>query len=256
MADIELYEGERLDEVNERLRLISKNDGLTFGTDAFLLASFIRRQGNAKACELGAGTGIISLLLAARERVSEIVAIEAQGDFAELAQRNVSLNGLSDRIKILNGDVRDITSADMGGEMDIVFTNPPYMRTDSGKRNDSDRKYIARHEVLGGISDFCASAGRLLKHGGKFYCVWRPDRLSELMGAMRDNRLEPKTMVFVHADEESEPSMVLVSATKGGAPSMRIMPPLLLHLADSKNDKSRKMTERAEKIYETMSFYD
>ena len=94
MADIELYEGERLDEVNERLRLISKNDGLTFGTDAFLLASFIRRQGNARACELGAGTGIISLLLAARERVSEIVAIEAQGDFAELAERNVGLNGL------------------------------------------------------------------------------------------------------------------------------------------------------------------
>lgn len=256
MADIALLSGERLDEVNERLRLISKNDGLTFGTDAFLLASFIRPRGSAKAVELGAGTGIISLLLAARERVSFITAVEAQKDFSELAERNVCLNELSQKINIRHGDVRDLSTADLGGEVDIVFTNPPYMRTDSGKRNDSDRKYIARHEVLGGIGDFCATAGRLLKHGGRFYCVWRPDRLSELMGAMRDNRLEPKTMVFVHADEESEPSMVLVSATKFGAPSMRILPPLLLHSRDSKGDRSRKMTERAERIYETMSFYD
>lgn len=256
MADIELYEGERIDEVNEKLRLISKNDGLIFGTDAFLLASFIRPQGSAKAVELGAGTGIISLLLAARERVSFITAIEAQADFAELAERNVRLNELSSKINILHGDIRDFASADLGGEVDIVFTNPPYMRTDSGKRNDSDRKYIARHEVLGGIGDFCASAARLLKHGGRFYCVWRPDRLSELMGAMRDNRLEPKTMAFVHADEKSEPSMVLVSATKFGAPSMRVLPPLLLHSRDSKSDRARKMTDRAGKIYETMSFYD
>ena len=251
-----LFDGERLDDVNEKIRLISKTDGLTFGTDAFLLASFLRPKPHGRACELGTGTGIISLLLASRDRVSHIYAAEVQGDFASLAQRNISLNGLEDRITVLHADVRDLRASDTDGELDIVFTNPPYMRTDSGKRNESDRKYIARHEVLGGISDFCAAAKRLLKHGGIFYCVWRPDRLSELMGAMRDNMLEPKTMIFVHADVESEPSMVLVSAIKGGAPSMRILPPLILHSADSRGERSREMSEKATKIYDTMSFYD
>lgn len=256
MEKTELFDGERLDDVNEKIRLISKTDGLTFGTDAFLLASFLRAKPRGRACELGAGTGIISLLLASRERVSHIYAAEVQEDFAALAERNVRLNGLEDKITVIHADVRKLRASDVGGELDVVFTNPPYMRTDSGKRNESDRKYIARHEVLGGISDFCASAKRLLKHGGIFYCVWRPDRLSELMGAMRDNMLEPKTMIFVHADVESEPSMVLVSAIKGGAPSVRILPPLILHSADSRGEKSRKMSDKATKIYDTMSFYD
>lgn len=255
MSEIKLFDGERLDEVNERLRLISKTDGLTFGTDAYLLAAYIRPQGRARAAELGAGTGIISLLLAAKERLSHITAIEVQSDFAELTKRNVTLNSLEDRISVLEGDIRDIRPADLGGELDVVFSNPPYMRTDSGKRNTSDRKYIARHEVMGGIGDFCSAAARLLKHGGRFYCVWRPDRLSELMHSMRENRLEPKSAVFVHADTKSEPSMVMIMAVKGGGEGMRIMPPLLLH-PDGKEGGGREMTPRVERIYETMSFYE
>ena len=127
------------------------------------------------------------------------------------------------------------------------------MRTDSGKRNESDYKYIARHEVFGGIEDFCAAAYRLLKHGGKFYCVWRPDRLSELMQAMAHNRLEPKLMTFVHADTHTEPSMVLVSAIKGGAPSMKVTRPILLYEDKIEAGGKRIMTADAEKIYDTMS---
>ncbi|MBQ8850256.1 MAG: methyltransferase [Clostridia bacterium] len=255
MADIEIFDGERLDKVNENISLICKTDGLTFGTDAYLLASFIRPQSSARAVELGAGTGIISLLLAARGRLSHITAIEVQRDFAELMDRNVRLNSLDGKITVKEGDVRDIRACDIGGEADVVFSNPPYMRTDSGKRNLSDRKYIARHEVCGGIGDFCSAAGRLLRHGGRFYCVWRPDRLSELFSAMKANRLEPKSAVFVHADEDSEPSMVLVLASKGGAEGMRIMPPLLLHSREHTGG-ARALSSRAERIYETMSFYE
>ncbi len=256
MSDIIPNEGERLDRVNEKIQLISKVDGLTFGTDAFLLASFIREQKRAKAAELGTGTGIIPLLLSARERVKEIYAFEVQEDFSELALRNAALNGFEEKIKIINADVRNIKSLDTDGECDIVFTNPPYMGKDNGKRNASDRKYIARHEVMGGIFDFCAAADRLLKHGGKFYCVWRPDRLSELFAAMRENHMEPKAAVFVHADIESEPSTVLISATKGGAPSMRIMPPLLLHDTRVCENRSRVLSPKAQKIYDEMSFYN
>lgn len=255
MEDIKLSEDERLDEVNEALRLICKKDGLTFGTDAYLLAAYIRPQPKARAAELGAGTGIISLLLASKNRLSHIAAIEVQRDFAELTDRNIRLNSLEEKIKVIDGDVRDIHPSDLGGELDVVFSNPPYMRTDSGKRNESDRKYIARHEVMGNIGDFCETAARLLKHGGRFYCVWRPDRLSELMWSMRKNRIEPKSAVFVHADSESEPSMVLIMGCKGANEGMRIMPPLLLH-PDGSASGGRVMTRRAERIYETMSFYE
>ena len=249
MQDI-LKDGERLDAVNEKITLIQKKDGLTFGTDAFLLASFIKPMSKGRAVELGAGTGIISLLLAARDRFSKITSLEIQEDFAELAKRNVILNGMEGKIEILHADVTKATAAQLGGEADVVFANPPYMKTDSGKRNENDYKYIARHEVCGDITDFCAAAFRLLKHGGKFYAVWRPDRLTDLIVAMRQNRLEPKIITFVHAHTDNEPSMMLVSATKGGASGMTLTPPLILH----KDISSTELSEKAQRIYDTMSF--
>ena len=251
-----IRDGERIDAVNEQISLIAKKDGLTFGTDAYLLAAFMRPQARARAVELGTGTGIISLLCAARERFAQICALEIQADFAELAERNVRLNHLEDRIEIRRADVREVRAEQIGGECDVVFANPPYMRTDSGKRNDSDYKYIARHEVCGTVDDFCAAAERLLKYGGRFYCVWRPDRLSDLMAAMRAHGLEPKVAVFVHADAESEPSMLLCSATRGGAAGLRILPPLLLHELSDRGQSTRQLSARAASIYETMSFYE
>ena len=250
MNNIKLNDGERLDKVNENIVLIQKKDGLTFGTDAFLLASFIKKASSKKAAELGAGTGIMSLLLAQREKLAKIFAIEIQQDFAELTERNVSVNELGEKIKVINEDIANLTSESLGGELDVVFTNPPYMKTDSGKRNNSDYKYIARHEVCGDINAFCAAGFKLLKHGGKFYVVWRPDRICDLFYAMRSNRLEPKIITFVHADTESDPSIVLVSATKGGASGAKVTEPLILY-----EDKAHKiMSEKAQKIYDTLSF--
>ncbi len=255
MKDFILNADERLDKVNEQITLIQKKDGLTFGTDAFLLAAFTKQQKFARACELGSGTGIISLLCAARERFAHIDAFEIQKDFYEICQRNIVLNSLENKVFVHNCDIRDVSAHMMGGEYEVVFSNPPYMLTNSGKRNDSDRKYIARHEVCGDISDFCSAAYRLLKHGGKFYCVWRPDRLTSLICAMRGARLEPKVIQFVHADAKKEPSMVLVLASKGGAEGAKILPPLFLHDSDTSNG-ARELSRQAAKIYETMSFWE
>ena len=249
-----LFDDERLDVVNEQITIIQKKDGLTFGTDAFLLASFMNPQRRAFAVELGAGTGIISLLCATKNKFENITALEIQPDFYEITARNIELNSLADRINVKHCDVREVSANTLGKEADVVFSNPPYMSVDCGKRNESDRKYIARHEVCGNIGDFCAAASRILKHGGKFYCVWRPDRLSSLMSALKENKLEPKVMVFVHSDENAEPSMMLLSATKGGAEGLRILPPLLLNEPCIDNNGTRKMTEKAKKIYDTMSF--
>ncbi len=256
MTDITLGCDERLDKVNEKITLIQKKDGLTFGTDAFLLAAFIREQRYSRAAELGAGTGIISLLCAARARFAHITAIEIQKDFFDITMRNIALNHMNATVRALQSDIRDLKPHDVGGELDVIFTNPPYMKTTSGKRNDSDRKYIARHEVCGDIYDFCSVGYRLLKHGGKFYCIWRPDRLSSLIYSLRENELEPKTAVFVHSDTNAEPSMVIVSAVKGGGEGMKILPPLFLYDIDIDEKGRRKLTARAQKIYDTMSFED
>ena len=250
MNEFQILDGERLDFVNEGLSLIQKKDGLTFGTDAFLLASFIKSTSKKIGAELGAGTGIISLLLAQRSKLSKIYAIEIQKDFATLTQRNVNFNKLDEKILVINNDVRSVSSADLGGEIDVVFTNPPYMKTTSGKRNESDYKYIARHEECGDINDFCKAAFKLLKHGGKFYVVWRPDRLCDLFFALRQNRLEPKIITFVQADAQSEPSMVLVSATKGGSSGAKVTAPLILF----KDSSHKDMSEEAKRIYDTLSF--
>ncbi len=256
MNETILLPDERLNEVNEKLSLISKKNGLTLSTDAYLLAAFTRPTKKGIAVELGAGTGIVSLLCAAKERFSHIHALEIQPDFADLASRNVTLNGLTDRITVHCTDLRQARPELIGGEADAVFSNPPYMRTDCGKRNDSEYQYIARHEVCGSIFDFCAAATRLLKHGGKFTCVYHPDRLSDLMAAMRENRLEPKQMIFVHADGNTEPSSVLIRAHKGGAVGLRILPPLLLH-EEMRGEKGECiLSARAIRIYETMSFED
>ena len=251
--DLKCYDDERIDYVNEKITLIQKKDGLTFGTDAFLLASYVKKAPRLRAAELGTGTGIISLLLAARDKLSSIYAIEVQKSFFELTARNIENNVLSDKITPLFADIRNVRPSDVCGELDVVFSNPPYMKTTSGKRNEDDGKYIARHEVMGDIGDFCAAAARLLKFGGHFYVVYRPDRLSELMAALQKHTLEPKAMTFVHADVQSEPSMVLIDATKGGKPSMKISAPLILHNTEDKNG-SRKLSQRAQQIYDTLEF--
>ena len=249
-----LADDERLDEVNERIRLIQKKQGLTFGTDAYLLAAFIRPKVRAKAVDLGSGTGIIPLLLCARDKVHSVRAVEVQASFADLIGRNAALNGFADRITPLGMDLRDLTAEVLGGEVDLVCSNPPYLRADAGRNNLAEEKEIARHEIKGGILDFCAAASRILKSRGSFYCVWRADRLTDLLVSMRECRLEPKRMIFVHADRTQEPCMVLVEGLKDAAPSLRVMPPLFLYEEASKGETSRVLTPEAEQIYQTCSF--
>ena len=245
-----LLSDEKITVVNENIRLIQKKNGLTFGTDAYLLAAYIKPQKNALAVELGGGTGIVSLLSAARQKLGRIICAEIQPAFADVITRNAELNGLSEKVISLCEDIRNIKSSQLGAEADVVFSNPPYMLSDSGKRNASDEKFIARHALFGDIDDFCAAAKRLLKHGGLFYCVWRPDRLTDLICALRNNSLEPKEMTFVHANTSAAPSMVLVRAKKGASPSVTVGEPLFLN----KDADPSCLTERAQKIYESCNF--
>lgn len=234
-------ETERLDTVNDRLRLIQKTDGITFGTDALLLAGYIGR-GYENALELGTGTGILPLLLLAREKAKKVTALEIQEDYADLAKRNAALNGFSDRFFPRLCDVREF-APDAGESYDLVFTNPPYMKLGAGYENPVQRKNIARREVHGTIDDFLLCAGRALNYGGTFTVVYRPDRLSPLFSAMRRAGIEPKRATFVHADAEAPASLVLVEGRRGGGEGLYLTPPLLLFSDGTHTVGSPEMSE-------------
>ena len=255
---MELRNNETLHEVNEHIRLIQRTDGLTFGTDAYLLSAYVRPQPNAIAVDLGSGTGIIPLLCLARNKASHFTAVEIQPAFGELIHRNAALNGFADRITPLCADLREITASTVGGEVDMVTANPPYMAPGSGARNATDEKYLARHEVCGTVGDFCAAAGRLLKHGGRFICVFRPQRLADLFEGLRRAHLEPKRMTAVQATYAARPSVMLVEAVKYAAPALLVTPPLCLWEADptcpEKPAEPPVQTPEAAYIYENCAF--
>ena len=240
---------ERADKINEDLTLISLKDGLLFGTDSYLLAAFAKSSPLGTAAELGAGCGVISLLCAQKRKYSLIKSIELRETTASICKRNAELNGLSDNIEVIRADVREIRQDSLGGQVGIVFSNPPYMTPGSGKENESDELNAARRELNGSIRDFCSCAARIMKYGGSFSVVWRPERLCDLFSAMRDVKIEPKRIVFVHPFIDAPPSLVLVEGRSGAAAGLICSRPLIIY--EKRGDG--KYTSDAAEIYETFS---
>ena len=234
--------------VNEmgKLSLTESRDALCIGTDAVLLAAYIKKNASVSAVELGAGSGAISLLVAKREKFKRITAVEIQSELAEICKNNADANGLSEAVQTVCADIRSINAAQYTAT-GVVFANPPYMKNDAGKLSPSSARQASRHEVFGGIKEFCACAGKLLKTGGRFYTVYRPDRLESLIVSLAEYGFTPKRMTFVSSDGYHEPSVVLTEAVKDGGESLFITPPLFL-------TKDGKATEEAEYIYENGEF--
>jgi len=170
-----------------------------------------------------------------------------QEDYARLTERNTELNGLSDRMKTVHIDLREFKVEE---SFDIAYTNPPYMTVGSGQANAFSGKNLARHEVMGDIMDFCRCAASSLKYGGKFAVVYRPDRLTDLLSAMAESKLEAKRMTFVHADTDSEPSMVLIEAKKGGKCGLKLTAPLIIY----RDKEHKKYSSDMDYIMEHGSF--
>ena len=238
-------DGERVDKVDESISLIQMINGFAYGTDAVLLAAYIRKMPNKTAVEFGTGTGIISLLCEKHGKFKKIYAVELQDEYFDLMKRNCALNNSG--IIPIQSDVRELKQSIFDGEVDVVFSNPPYMKTDSGKSNEDVGKNCARHEVAGGIDEFCKSASLLLKHGGIFYCVYRPDRAMDLLCSMRKYNLEPKRMTMVYPYVNSRACLMLVEAKKGGSCGLfNTKPFIIFNSATSKNTDN---TEDMEKVY-------
>lgn len=240
--------------INENITLYQNEGSLAYGTDAFLLSAFMRRHSRERAAEFGAGSGVISLLAMARGKFSHVTAFEIQKNIADLAEKNVEINGFSEKIDVCHTDIRELSHT-YNGAFGAVFSNPPYMTATSGKLNQNHADSASRHEINGNIADFAASASKLLKYGGVFYVVYRPDRLSELLCACSQNRLEPKRMTLVYPTEKHVPCLVLLEAKKNGSPGIFVTRPLIIYQS-GKPQTNENYTDDMKYIYENGAFHE
>ena len=225
-----LLPGERIDELQRNgYRIIQNPERFCFGMDAVLLSGFARAKKQERCLDLGCGNGIIPILMEAKTEGKHFTGLEIQPESADMAKRSVALNGLQDRIDIVEGDIKDASKIFGASSFHVVTTNPPYMTAQHGLTNVYEAKTIARHEVLCNLEDIIRESARLLMPGGRFYMVHRPFRLAEIISLMVQYRMEPKRMRLVYPYVDREPNMVLIEGLRGGKSRMTVEKPSIVY---------------------------
>ena len=210
---------------NGRLLLIQSKDGYRFSIDAVLLSDFATVKKGDLIVDLGTGCGIIPLILLITKPAARVYGMEIQKDLASQAARNAMLNGLEDRMKIIQGDIRNIPMRKNWA--DGVVCNPPYRKIRSGRINPDPRKAIARHEILISIDDIAGTAKEILKKKGRLTLIYPTVRLPDIFSRLRHYGFEPKRLRIHHPSLKSSAKLVLIEATLGGQPGLEILPPVL-----------------------------
>ncbi len=237
-----LKSGERIDDLQFKgLKIIQNPQGFCFGIDAVLLSSFVQVKKGSKVADLGCGTGIISILLSGKTEAASITGMEIQPDVAEMADRSVQMNGIQDRVRIVNADLKQAPELFGLSSMDAVVTNPPYRTKGCGMVNPDNAKAISRHEILCSLEDIVRVSRDLLKPGGKLFMVHRPDRLTDIIYGLRNYKLEPKKIRFVHSQISTPPNLVLIEALRGGNPHLKIDKPLIIYDGEAYMEEIKKI---------------
>lgn len=221
---------ERLDDLHRNgYKIIQNPNKFCFGMDAVLLSGFANIKEKDKVLDLGTGTGIIPILLEGRKKGNHFTGLEIQEESADMARRSVKGNSLEEKIDIVTGDIKEASKIFGPASFDVVTSNPPYMNHNHGLVNPNQPKAIARHELLCSLEDVIREASKVLKQNGRFIMVHRPFRLAEIVELMKQYKLEPKRMKFVHPYIDKEPNMVLIEGLKGGNPMVTIEAPLIVY---------------------------
>ncbi len=232
---VELESGERLDDLQIKGYRIIQNPGkFCFGMDAVLLADYAKVKEDARVLDLCCGTGIVPILMAAKNEGGHYTGLEIQEESARMACRSVALNGLEEQIQIVTGDCKEASRLFGNASFSVVTANPPYMAGDGGRKNQNEALTIARHEVECTLDDLLRESARVLKNGGRFYMVHRPFRLPEILSKMSAAGLEPKRMRLVYPCADKEANLVLLEGVRGGRPQLDVDAPLIVY----KNDGS------------------
>jgi tRNA1Val (adenine37-N6)-methyltransferase len=226
-----------------RIRIKQGRSGYRFSIDAVLLAHYANPRAGDRVLDLGTGCGIIPLILSLHTSKITVIGVEVQPVLAELAAFNVRENRMDDRIRVLCGDLKLLKPEMISGPVDLVVSNPPYRKSDSGRINPDRQRAVARHEIRATLSDVIKAARRMLRPAGRFVTVYTAERTAELLTQMRSERIEPKNIRSVHSYRQSNAKLILVEGIKEGRPGTKISPPLVLY------DKNGDYTEEVKHMF-------
>jgi tRNA1Val (adenine37-N6)-methyltransferase len=228
---------------NFEVRVFQSKSGYRFSLDALLLADFPSLKSCRNILELGAGSGVVSLLLALKYPKAKVTGVEIQDSLYKRAVRNAEVNNLPDRVDFIHGDLRELPTKMPAGSFELCVMNPPFRKPGTGRISPADERASARHELKGGIEEAIKTARIMLKNRGRVCIIYHPDRLGELITLMKSHSLEPKRLLFVHSHKGDEARMVLVEAVKEGSLGLKVLPPLFIY------EKEREYTAEMRDFY-------
>ncbi len=238
---VQLHDDERLDYLlAENLRIIQSPSVFAFSLDTVLLARFVYvpiQKGNI--IDLCTGNGVIPLLLSKKSK-AEITGVEIQERIYDMAKRSIKYNELSNQLSIIHGDIKGMPDKLGHGKFDVVTCNPPYFPTPKADEiNKNEHLAIARHEIFCTLEDVVRVSSQLVRQGGKVAFVHRPGRLMDILTLMRQYRIEPKRLQFVHPRLGKEANTILVEGIKQGNADLKILPPLYVY--DEHNEYTKEI---------------
>lgn len=241
---ITLGAGERLDDLMRSGRVIIQNENeFCFSMDSVLIAHFPKYKKNARIIDLGTGTGVIPLLIA--DEVKEICAVELNSRMAKLARRNVELNGLTEKIFVMEGDYRKHREIFKAESFDVAIANPPYTPITNGEANKISGIARARHEFTATLEDVVTAARYVLKFHGAFYMIHLASRLCEIVDALHRHQMEMKRLRMIQPKAGRDANLIMLEAVVGAnVGNLKILPPLIVHNDDG------SYTDEIYKIYQ------
>ena len=221
MKKITLNSNERLDDLQfNNLYIIQNSKDYCFTSDAIALANFVKVKSGGSVVDLCSGSGVIGILIQAKNKVKKTILVELQSTLADMCKRSIEYNNLED-IEVINSKLQGIHKTIGSGLYDVVVCNPPYKKVGTAKLiNEKESIAIARHEITVSLEEIIAEASRLLKFGGDFYIVNKEERLTDMIVYLRQYKLEPKVLKILYS--ENGASTILIKAKKGGKSGIEI----------------------------------
>lgn len=246
--DIELEANERIDDLEfKNLKIIQNKDGFCFGIDSVLLSDFAKNiKKDSMVLDLGTGTGIIPILLCGKTKLKKVTGIELQEEVAKMAKKSIKLNNLEDKFNVINENILNLNKIYENQTFDVIVSNPPYKKKDTGITNENEKKIISRHEISASLEDFIKISKDLLKDKGEFYMVHRPERLVDIFELMRKYKIEPKILKMVYSYKNKEPKLILIKGVKNAKPFLKVESNLYIY------EDTGKYTKEILKIYNKM----
>lgn len=229
--------------INGLIKVKQGKKGYRFSIDAVLLANHAKPKPDDVILDLGTGCGIIPLIMAVRNPTTTIIGVEIQKNLADIATANILDNGFEKRLRIINTDMRQLTGKMIESPVDMVVSNPPYRKINTGRINPDSQRAVARHEIAITLPELVQTAGKMLRTGGKFIIIHLAERMTDVIAAMQKAHIEPKILRIIHSSRQSAAKLILVEGMKHVRPGMHIASPLFIYKNEDKTSYTREVME-------------